>query len=649
MKNTFRLLLILLFTISVKAQNLEYTHYDWDQKIDISKYELSEDPIVCFKEYHQKEYFLDQKYFFQIDLFHQILWLNSDDAIENYNKVYLPFNNTSTLLLSKARVIKSDGTVLELSEDKILTAEDEETQRKYKYYAMEGVEKGCFIEYIYAIKSYAHYTGSTTVLQADIPKKEVSFELISPDNLVFEFLAEGLPEINKDDLLEDKTRWILPKVDIPALINETMSPYKALLKKVVYKLDKNLYNPGNGISSYDLFAQRVFERMYNNLSSQDSKVVKKLVKQLGLKKLDKETAIRTIENYLKKNIFILKSDGLRPFNEIVEKKNANESEINKLFIQLCEAVDIKTELVFTTNRYQSKFHKKFESYNFLDAVLLYFPEVKKYTSPVNPGDRLGYPLYSNMANYGLFVKKVSVGDFTSAVAKIKYIEPLKAKESIAKMELKVSFPDDFDTTNIHLTRNFSGYKASYFQPFIHLLPEEKRQNIVDVNLKMYGEDVNILDSEMLNTEAEMYGLKPLIISGNLTYDGLITKAGSKYIFSFGDLIGPQMELYQENQRTLPSEDYFNKWYDREIEISIPEGYEVKGLEKINMEVYFDPLQKDIDGFISTYEIKDNKIVVNIQEYYNQLRVEAKDYDNYIQVINAAADFNKIKLVFVKKG
>ena len=226
---------------------------------------------------------------------------------------------------------------------------------------------------------------------------------------------------------------------------------------------------------------------------------------------------------------------------------------------------------------------------------------------------------------------------------------MKAKESVAKMELKVSFPDDFDTTNIHLTRNFSGYKASYFQPFIHLLPEEKRQNIVDVNLKMYGEDVNILDSEMLNTEAEMYGLKPLIISGNLTYDGLITKAGSKYIFSFGDLIGPQMELYQENQRTLPSEDYFNKWYDREIEISIPEGYEVKGLEKINMEVYFDPLQKDIDGFISTYEIKDNKIVVNIQEYYNQLRVEAKDYDNYIHVINAAADFNKIKLVFVKKG
>jgi len=650
MKITLRLTLALTFLISlfVNAQDLEYIKYNWDEKIDVSKFKLTDDPVVSYKEFYQKEYFVEKNYFYEVSLVHQLIWLNSDDAIEEYNKVYLPFNDSSNLLISKARVVKLDGTIIELSKDKILTAQNEETKSKYKYYAMEGIEKGCFVEFIYAIKSFANYKGVSLVLQSSMPKKDVSFELIAPDNLIFEFMSEGLPEVKKQEGIENKNIWALKNVDINPLVNEAMAPYKSLLKSVVYKLDKNLYNSGNGISSYDLFSQGVFDVMYGELDKKDKKVIEKIVKDLKLSKLNKENKIRAIENYLKKNLLLLKQEGIRNFREIVDSKNANETELTKLFIQICEAADIKSELVFTTNRYVSKFHKTFESINYLDAILLYFPEVNKYTTPVKTADRLGYPFYNYMANYGLFIKKVTVGDFTTALAKIKYIEPLKAKDSKAEMDIMVKFSKGFETTQINLSRSFYGFKAAYYQPYISYLPADKRKKVVEDNLKMYGEDVEIINYTMDNIEPEMFGVLPLVIKGDLTYDGLITKAGDKFIFNLGALIGPQMELYQESDRVLPMDTSFNKFYDRNIEIEIPNGYEVKGLEKINYAVYFDENKKNMDGFVSSYKKEGNKIVIDILEYYNQIRINADQYKKYTKVINAAADFNKIKLVFVKK-
>ncbi|MBP2834340.1 DUF3857 domain-containing protein, partial [Aquimarina sp. U1-2] len=101
------------------------------------------------------EYFLE----------HKVYWLNSDEKIEAYNKVYLPYNNSSELKINKARVITKNHKIIELDESKILTAQDEETGRNYKYFAFEGVTKGSFIEYFYVVKRYPRYSGKRHTLQ----------------------------------------------------------------------------------------------------------------------------------------------------------------------------------------------------------------------------------------------------------------------------------------------------------------------------------------------------------------------------------------------------------------------------------------------------------------------------------------------------
>lgn len=650
MKKGLLLLTVFVCAITGFAQNLEYTKYNWEENIDIEKYNLkSEEGIISYKEHYQKEFYLKGDNFFEIDLTHQLMWLNSDEAIENYNKVYLPYDNTSELVLSKARVIKADGTIIELPEDKILTAKDEETNREYKYYAVEGIEKGCFVEYIYAIKKIASYKGNRLVLQSDHPKKNISFELFAPKAFIFEFLTEELPDITLDEENKDeeKNKWGFKEVAIEPLIDEVMAPYGALKKSIVYKLDRTLYKAGNGISSYDTFAQTMFGLYYGDLDKKDGKVLKKIVSNLKLKDLNTEEQVRAIENYLKKEFFLQKNYGIRSFGEIYETKSANEYEMVKLFVQLCEVLEIKTELVFTSNRYNLRFHPTFEAGNFLQEFLLYFPKLKKYTSPSRASDRLGFPLYSYMENYGLFVKKVELNGLKTAVAKVKYIKPLSSDKSIAIIEAKVSFDEDFTTSNIDLTRTFSGYKAYYYQPYMHYLTDEKKKDVVDELLKFYGEDVKVIDYKVENDQPELYGVKPLIVSGNVTSDGLITKAGNKFIFKIGDLIGPQMEMYQVTERKLPCESYHNKKYIRKLEIEIPEGYEVKNLEGLNIEEYFNEETK-LNAFVSLYKVEGNLLTVDVTEYYDQIVIEPKDFDDYKRVINAAADFNKVSVVFVKK-
>jgi hypothetical protein len=54
------------------------------------------------------------------------------------------------------------------------------------------------------------------------------------------------------------------------------------------------------------------------------------------------------------------------------------------------------------------------------------------------------------------------------------------------------------------------------------------------------------------------------------------------------------------------------------------------------------------GFISTYKMEGDKLVVVVDEYYNVTKLPMSAYEPFRKVINAAADFNKIKLVLEKK-
>ncbi len=652
--NKFKLLILyIIFTqFSIAQEAPFFKTYSWDKNpsYKIENADTNKGIVALKHAIINEFYFEDENSLTEYYLEHEVLWLNSDEAIEQYNKVYIPYTQSSELNIHKARVITNKGEVIELDESKILHAEDEETGRKYKYFAFEGVEKGSFIEYYYVIKKHPKYKGKRLTLQSKFPKKNVSFDFFAPKNLEFKFKSyNNLPEVEKDTLTKDKLHWKLLVKEMKPLEEEETSAYEASKKSIVYKLHKNLVNNKTEFASYSTVSKNLYSYYYQDYPKKVNALVKSFVTKAikGSDSKDKESVIRKLEFYVKSNVYLSKAntDELEDLESVLNKKVANETGMLKLYVAALKELKIKHEMVLTCDRQDVKFDKEFEAHNFLIEFLIYFPNHKTYLSPIKVESRYGFPPAYFTDNYGLFIKEVVLGDFKSGVGSVKYIKAIEAENTVDKMIVDVDFDkNDLTTINANLDRSMGGYYAMYFQPFIDLVKAEDIDELVESFAKNLNEGVEITNKSIYNDDPELFGVKPFQVKIEFNSDAFVEKAGSKYLFKLGELIGPQMQLYQEKERVLPVESEFNRSYVRTLNVKIPKGYKIANLDDINIDNSYLKDGKELLSFKSFYEIKDDTLIITADEYYRVNIIDTPFYEEYRKVINSAADFNKITLV-----
>jgi hypothetical protein len=655
MKIKISLLVTVLCTFQIVfSQDAPYFEsYDWEENPSYVVEEGSTEDMIAVKEKTVTEFYFQKKDLVEYFLEHKVLWLNSDDAIEEYNKIYLPFSSRAALQVNKARVITPEGKLINLDQSKILTSEDEETGRTYKYYALEGITKGSFIEYMYVVKRPPSYTGDKVYIQDSYKKDKVEFDLFSPSNLLFKFKSfNDLPEVERDTLTTEKLHYKLHVAKIEKLESEYQAPYNASRAFLVYKIDKNTAGNGNDMVSYSNVSQNLYSTYYPDYSKKTKGLLSGFIKELELpENANEESIARKLDFFIKVNIYSqdVYSDDLKDLDQILTKKVANETGVIKLYIAVLRLLNVKHELVLTTDRKQMKFDTEFEATNFLTDFLLYFPKSKKYLSPNASGTRFGFPMPYMMDNYGLFIKEVVIGDFKSAVGKIKYIEPVKAEEIIDIMKVTIDFNTENLTENIvNFDRAFSGYYAMNIQPFMHLIQGEKRDELVDNFIENITKELEIQTRKIVNDDSELFGVKPLQFIVDFTTEAFVEKAGRKYLFKLGDLIGRQVQLYQEKERVLPLEEQFHRSYFRTLTIHIPEGYKITNLEDINIDNLYAKNDEELFSFKSSYKLNGNTLTVTADEHYRENIVTVPMYEEYRTVINSAADFNKIVLLLEPK-
>ena len=650
MKKISLFLFCLLITgLSWSQQQEAFKDYNWDENPEFTVDAAYEGDILGLLHRIEMDYRFEGENFVQYELEHRAVWLNSDDKIEAYNKVYLPYQSDSKLLRSRARVITKSGKIVVLDDSDIHTASDEETGKQYKYFAFEGVEKGSTIEYYYVVKKYPQYKGVRITLQNSFDSKNIEFDLYSPKNLIFEFKSyNDLPAVQRDTTTTDVLHWQMKTDEIKGLVDEEMSPYNASRGFLIYKLDRNLYNNTSDISSYGIVAQNLYEFYYPEHSKRTVKALDKFLKTaLASAGDDEASRIRKLEYYIKTNVYFTEGSGdeLSDLDQVLEKKVASERGMMKLYTAALSRMGIPHEVVITSDRMQLKFDKDFEANNFLNDFLLYFPDTDAYLAPTENSSRYGFPPATLTDNYGLFIREVKVGNFKSGVGEIKYIEPVDADASLDKMVIEVNFDeDDLTTTNISLNREFYGYYAMMIQPFVNMIKEENRDNLLESFGKMMNENVEVTSKEMLNDDPELFGIKPLIFNLKLHSDAFIEKAGNKYLFKIGELISEQTQLYQEKERVLPLENDFERTYKRNIVVQIPKGYKIVNPEDLNMDKSYSEDGEKLLSFKSFYDLKDHTLDITADEYYKLNIINKEIYEDYRKVINSAADFNKITLV-----
>jgi len=650
MKPINSFILFLFITSTSFAQTVPFfKSYNWELN---PKYtiESSDKDMIAIKDKVVTEFIFENQNLIEYYLEHKILWLNSDDRIEEYTKVYLPSANDASQVVINVRIIKKTGEIIVLDKSRILGSENEKTGIKFNYFSIDAIEKGSIIEYYYVAKRRPKLQGAMVDIESDYDKQTVEFDLYAPSNLSFSFKSFNLETtVKKIENITEKTHWKFSAKDVKAVNNEDKAPYNASIGFIMYKLHENTANNAI-ITSYYNVAQNLFDFYYSTYSELEKKLIHKFAKNFKFDEdLKDENKARIIDLFIKENIYISENDSENLTN-VLKTKTANETGVIKLYIALFEKFNVTHEMVLTSNRLLLKFDKDFEATNFLQEFLFYFPASKKYLSPSKFGTRFGFPPPYFMNNFGLFITGYDINGKRKAFSEVKFIEGIPASLSSDEMLIEVNFnTKDLTKNTIALERKLNGYYAMNLHPFMNLIQPNRINEVIDQYFVQNSDkNAKVLKREFINEDPSLFGVKPFVVKFDISSEYFVEKTGDKYLFKLGDLIGPQMEMQQEKKRILPLEAEFNRSYYRTIKIHIPEGYQISNLEDIIIKNSYATKDKELFIFDSYYTLEGDVLTVTADEHYRETFVAPEIFEAYRTVINSAADFNKVTLILEPK-
>jgi hypothetical protein len=650
--------LLLSAVVSATAQNLPtdlvHAGYNWDlkrkQRLPITAAE-AELPAIILKDFTSLEYYFDPSgrgmHLYATE--HRIVRVNTSEGIERYNKIVVPLLESGVPVDIKARTISPRGEVKEVKAADMKELKDQDGQRGFRIFAVDGVEKGSEVEYFYTREKPFNHFGSE-VLQTETPTHDVMFELISPETLTFEARVYNGPAVTADTTLPGRRALRLSLKDVPAVREEAFANVLAQRTRVEYKL-AFIASKGQVRQFTWADASQYIHQTTSTVSKDEAKAVDKVLAAAKVPAAGSlAERIAAVERYVKLN-FNLDEGADGNLARVVATHNAPEAGFSHLMAALYRKLGIDYEVVVTTSRAEAPFDGKFDSWNFLDHFALYFPATGKFLAPGRPDMFYGMLPPEWTGNSGLFIKTVKLGSTEAAVGSVKEIPALTADQSPQDMDVTVTFTPDLSSSTVRLRQTLGGYSASVIQPFWTMIPEAKRTEILqDLQKGVVADATNFKGLEVKNVERGVNALeKPFIVDGQLESAGLLDKAGPRYLFKVGTLLGPQTELYQKEERQFDVENDHNRRYLRTIRFEVPAGYLVRNLNDLNVDVKAGTeAGQPVFNFTSSYTQQGQLVTVTIAENYRQLHWPKSDFEAFRAVVNAAANFNKVVLVLDKK-
>lgn len=643
------ILLIALTCQRAAAQNLYYKTYNWEKQPKVYAPAAAEktDPYIRVKDKTVTEAVYEKDGSAVVyETHHIIIHLNDGKAIDKVNKVHISTRGVYEEIDLKARCITADNKVIPFNKDDVKKVENLDDRGPFTIFPIDGVEAGCDVEYMFTNKrhfvSYSMYNAQTS-----IPVVSYEYTVITPKNLVMETKCyNGLSPFVKETADTTKNTLTLKEANLEGFEAESYSSSEAEKKSFLVQLAYNTNNNNAKLYTWETISSQYYNTLFN-AEKADQKIIEKLVNKNKLNQgKDEEQKIKALESFIKTNYLISNDVPDLTLAKALDEKKLTESNALLVFITALKYMEIPFELVLTTDRHDTKFDPKMPSYSYTNEVLLYFPGIGKYTSPLNIYSRTGYPTNNSLLSSGLYVKEISVGDIKSSSSKVKAIPGNDYKESYHNMTMKANLNFADQLVSLDVTQMLKGYLAYYTQPIYRYFD--------DNNKKEYQESVYLIPKteSVKNFTVTNYGeedlfVKPLVVSYSQETSELLENAGNKYILKLGEMIGQQSELYSDKKRKTEGDIYYSHYLKREIEINIPAGYKITNPDDIIIKKKCVMNDKDAAQFESSYKLENNKLTVTVYEDYREIFYPLKDFDAFKSVINAAADFNKKTLVFEK--
>jgi hypothetical protein len=182
-----------------------------------------------------------------------------------------------------------------------------------------------------------------------------------------------------------------------------------------------------------------------------------------------------------------------------------------------------------------------------------------------------------------------------------------------------------------------------FDALINKIKDKQKANFKENINKEFGFEIEDHTLEIKNTGR--FGSKtPMVCEEAFTIkNNLIKKAGDNYIIEIGKMITSQIEIdKKEKERKNSIYLTFPRTFQNEIVFTIPEGYTVSGLEKLNKNI-----TNDTGGFTSNAVVEGNKLIIKTNKFYNNYYEPNSNWSKMILFLDAAYQFTQEKILLKK--
>lgn len=575
---------------------------------------------------------------------HKIIHISTQDGLDANNKIVIHVPDAVELSSIRARTISKDGEIEEMGRSSMKEVENYEGGGGLKMYAIEGAEVGGQIEYEYILREPLYDSGKEN-LSMDYPTKKACILIRWSTSY-----AVDTKGYNADfDMRRFKLQHYYHFKDIPPIADEKYAVPDANRPYVVHKIKGSQRFQSDFANYPSLF--KSFQKTFFEMESADLKKGKSAIKGFEITEGDEENTLKRLNEFLKAKFTYEPGydDELEQVPNIVKTGLGNDFGLTKLYCAALTHLDIKHQVLITTNKYDMWLDPKFASRYTADEYIIYFPDYETYIYPS-----------AQVAQYGLIPSwlcgnKALIIDKTLKTANFREVESRLPELNQTNLKIDVKLNLAKSNSTIQIAQYGSGqiaydYNYEYYyaesdadkkKELLNLIdwryPESKVVSIETVNDEAWGDISKCEDYECKRH------LKATVESSTL-YD----RAGNNLLVNVGKLIGPQTELYSERERVQRVTCAHNKSYSFVITIDIPEGYSFAGTEnaEFDNEFAYEDGEK-VAGFKSEVEATDDQVVIKIYEYYAKVNIGKKYYQDYRKIINSAADFNKATILFKK--
>ncbi len=204
----------------------------------------------------------------------------------------------------------------------------------------------------------------------------------------------------------------------------------------------------------------------------------------------------------------------------------------------------------------------------------------------------------------------------------------------------------YDTYKHFYQCGYKKAKKKQEEQFQSLIAERKTQSEEYLLEKVKNEwdaEIENYSDEPINTGR--YGVKtPFQFKNVFTIkDKFIKKAGPNYLLEIGKFIGSQVEI-GENERDRNANIYLDyaKTYNYNIDLVIPEGYMIKGLDNLNINI-----DNPTGSFVSVATVENGILKLKTEKKYKKNFLPASEWSQMLPWLDAAREFNNVKIMLQK--